>query len=178
MAAVPTLAELDAKPTHVPESVLLKRKVEDAAAKEALAARAQAKKDARTKRAAIFKRAEKYVAEYKARERSLIQMRRAAKSTGTFFVEPEAKLAVVVRIRGIMGVSPKVRKIMQLLRLRQINNAVFVRLNRATLQMLQMVVPYVAWGYPNVKTVREIIYKRGFGKINKQRIPLSDNSVV
>merc|ERR1712000_348737 len=101
-----------------------------------------------------------------------------AKSTGTFFVEPEAKLAVVVRIRGIMGVSPKVRKIMQLLRLRQINNAVFVRLNRATLQMLQMVVPYVAWGYPNVKTVREIIYKRGFGKINKQRIPLSDNSVV
>ncbi len=162
----------------MPESVLLKRKVEDAAAKEALAARAQAKKDARTKRAAIFKRAEKYVAEYKARERSLIQMRRAAKSTGTFFVEPEAKLAVVVRIRGIMGVSPKVRKIMQLLRLRQINNAVFVRLNRATLQMLQMVVPYVAWGYPNVKTVREIIYKRGFGKINKQRIPLSDNSVV
>lgn len=162
----------------MPESVLLKRKIEDEAAKAAAAGRAEAKKAARAKRSAVFKRAEKYVAEYKARERSLIQMRRAAKTRGVFFVEPEAKLAVVVRIRGIIGMSPKVRKILQLLRLRQINNAVFVRLNRATLQMLQMVVPYVAWGYPNVKTVRELIYKRGFGKVNKQRIPLSDNSVV
>lgn len=31
---------------------------------------------------------------------------------------------------------------------------------------------------PNLKTVRELIYKRGFGKIDKQRIPLTDNHVV
>lgn len=162
----------------MPESVLLKRRKEDEAAKAALAARVDAKKAARAKRGVIFKRAEKYVAEYKARERSLIQMRRTAKQRGVFFVEPEARLAVVVRIRGIIGISPKVRKILQLLRLRQINNAVFVRLNKATLQMLQLVVPYVAWGYPSVKTVRDLVYKRGYGKLNKQRIPLSDNAVV
>lgn len=32
--------------------------------------------------------------------------------------------------------------------------------------------------YPNLKSVRELIYKRGYGKLNKQRIPLTDNSVI
>jgi hypothetical protein len=32
--------------------------------------------------------------------------------------------------------------------------------------------------YPNLKTVRELVYKRGFGKVNKQRIALTDNSII
>lgn len=32
--------------------------------------------------------------------------------------------------------------------------------------------------YPNLKSVRELIYKRGYGKIKKQRIPLTDNSLI
>ena len=32
--------------------------------------------------------------------------------------------------------------------------------------------------YPNLKSVKELIYKRGYGKLNKQRIPLTDNSIV
>jgi large subunit ribosomal protein L7e len=31
---------------------------------------------------------------------------------------------------------------------------------------------------PNLKSVRELIYKRGYGKINKQRIPLTNNAVI
>jgi 60S ribosomal protein uL30 len=31
---------------------------------------------------------------------------------------------------------------------------------------------------PNLKSIRELIYKRGYGKINRQRIPLSDNAVI
>jgi len=38
--------------------------------------------------------------------------------------------------------------------------------------------PYITWGYPNLKTVKEVIYKRGHGKVNGQRIPLTENSVV
>jgi large subunit ribosomal protein L7e len=44
--------------------------------------------------------------------------------------------------------------------------------------MLTIVNPYVAYGYPNLKSVKELLYKRGFGKINKQRIPLTDNSII
>lgn len=111
-------------------------------------------------------------------ERSLIQLRRQAKKHKNFFVEPEAKLAFVIRIRGINGVSPKVRKILQLLRLRQINSGVFVKLNAASLKMLELVRPYIAWGYPNLKSVRELIYKRGFLKINKNRIPITSNDII
>ena len=49
-------------------------------------------------------------------------------------------------ISSINGVSPRVRKILQLLRLRQINNGVFVRLNKASLNMMKLVEPYIAWG--------------------------------
>ena len=73
---------------------------------------------------------------------------------------------------------PKTRKILQLLRLRQINNCVFVKLTKATMNMIRKVEPYVTYGYPSLKTVKELIYKRGHGKVNKQRIPLTDNSVI
>lgn len=74
--------------------------------------------------------------------------------------------------------APKSRKILQLLRLRQIGNATFVRLNKATQEMLRLVEPYIAYGYPNLKTVRELIYKRGHARINGQRLPITDNQVI
>jgi large subunit ribosomal protein L7e len=79
---------------------------------------------------------------------------------------------------SINKIAPKPRKILQLLRLLQINNGVFVRLTKATTEMLKYVEPWIAYGYPSLKTVHELIYKRGYGKINKQRIPLTDNSVI
>jgi len=107
-----------------------------------------------------------------------LKLKRAARAEGNFYVAPECKVAIVVRIRGINQIHPRSKKILQLLRLRQLNNAVFVRLNKATLQMLKIVEPYIAWGYPNLKTVRELIYKRGFAKINGNRVPILDNSVI
>lgn len=180
--------------------------------------------------------------EYRAAEADLVRLKRAAKLQGGFYVEPEPKLLFVVRLRGINQIHPRTKKILQLLRLRQINNGVFVRANKATMNMLRRVEPYVMYGYPNLKTasarcshfpeqnglrralvhfflqrirpvrpgtgasrwrlwcrhasggaaerslrvrrilvlaqVKELVYKRGFGKVNKQRIPLTDNAVV
>jgi len=167
-----------AKTSFAPESILKKRKAREELRAKALASRAEEKKAAKTRRAGMLKRAEAYVKEYTAAEKELVAARRAARASGDFFVDPEAKLAFVVRIRGINGVSPKTRKILQLLRLRQINNGAFVRLNKATLQMLTLVAPYIAWGYPNMKSIRELVYKRGFAKLNKQRVAITDNSIV
>ena len=58
------------------------------------------------------------------------------------------------------------------------NNGIFVKHTKATSEMLKIVEPYIAYGYPSLKTVRELIYKRGYGKINKQRIPLTDNQLI
>jgi len=51
-------------------------------------------------------------------------------------------------------------------------------LTKATKQMLQLVTPYIAYGEPNLKSVRELIYKRGYAKVNRQRIPITDNAII
>jgi ribosomal protein L30/L7E len=63
-------------------------------------------------------------------EADTIRLKREARLKGGFYAPAEAKLAFVVRIRGINAVDPKTRKILQLLRLRQINNGVFVKINK------------------------------------------------
>jgi large subunit ribosomal protein L7e len=79
---------------------------------------------------------------------------------------------------SIHKLPPKQKKIMQLLRLRQLHNGVFVKLNRATINMIRMVEPYVTYGYPTRDTVRKLIYKRGYGKVNRSRIALDDNAPI
>ncbi|KAL3901376.1 MAG: hypothetical protein SGCHY_000641 [Lobulomycetales sp.] len=164
--------------TFVPESVLKKRKTLEKINADRAAKAALKKKETRNKRKVIFKRAEQYVKEYRSQERDEIRLRRQAKAQGSFYVPEEAKVAFVIRIKGVNKLAPKPRKILQLLRLYRINSGVFVKLTKATLQMLQWVGPYIAWGYPNLKTVRELIYKRGFAKVQKQRLPITDNSVI
>jgi large subunit ribosomal protein L7e len=163
---------------HQPETQLKKQKRNAtlaAAGKKKSFEQRQYKKELRAK---AFKSAEAYVKEYKALENQEIANKRKAKAAGQLYYEPEAKVVCVVRIRGIIGIPPKTRKILQLLRLRQIHNCVFVKMNRATLNMLRLVEPFIAYGEPNLKTVRELIYKRGFGKIDKQRVALTDNLMV
>ncbi|KAK4791216.1 hypothetical protein SAY86_031629 [Trapa natans] len=162
----------------IPESVLKKRK---RSAEWALVKNMEieaCKKQAKEKRKVIFKQAEKFASEYDKQEKELVQLKREAKLKGGFYVEPEAKLLFIIRIRGINAMHPKTRKILQLLRLRQIFNGVFLKVNKATMNMLHRVEPYVTYGYPNLKSVKELIYKRGFGKVNHQRIPLTNDSVI
>ncbi|KAH9483970.1 60S ribosomal protein L7 [Psilocybe cubensis] len=163
---------------EVPETLLKKRKQNEKAREERVAAATAARKASKAKRKVIFKRAESYVKEYLAKEKEEIRLKRAARTAGDFYVPAQPKVYFVVRIRGINEIAPKPRKILQLLRLLQINNGVFVKATRATQQMLRLVEPYITYGEPNLKTVRELIYKRGYGKVDKQRIPLSNNSVI
>ena len=156
-----------------------KKLARDAANSEAVkAAAAAAEKEAEELKKAIFEKAKAYEEEYEELSRTAIENRRLAKSNNQIYVPAENQLVFVIRIRGIIGVSPKVKKILQLFRLRQLHNGVFVRINAATLKMLRLVEPFIAYGYPNLKSVRELIYKRGFGKVNGQRVPLSSNAVV
>jgi len=162
----------------VPESVLKKQKTE---AKIAIEAEKAVKAEAEKKAAdlVIFKaNAKKYEEEYEAAEKEAIDKARYAKANGGFYVIAEPKLVLVIRLRGIIGVDPKPKKIMQLFRLRQIHNASFVRLNGATRRMLRLIEPYVTYGVPTRSTIEKLIYKRGFGKLNKQRIPISENDVI
>jgi len=162
----------------VPESILKKRVTQAKIAEGAKADHDAAKQQKKADKAQWIANAQQYEAEYAAAEKEAIANRRAAKENGGFYVPPEPKVALVIRIRGIIGVSPKAKKVMRLFRLLQLHNATFVKLNEATIRMLRLIEPYVTYGYPSLKTVRSLIYKRGFGKVNKQRIPIADNSVI
>ena len=105
--------------------------------------------------------------EYLAKEKEEIRLKRAAREAGDYYVPAESKVYFVIRIRGyVLGIfdsimlyvltlvlfesineiAPKPRKVLQLLRLLQINNGVFVKVTKATQQMLRLVEPYVTYG--------------------------------
>jgi len=125
-----------------------------------------------------YERARDHTRAYRAAAAKLTTQKRQAKAHGNFFLEDKPKVAVVVRIRGIAKVAPKQRKVLQLLRLRQIFNAVFVKLNKPMQNMLRLVEPYIAYGYPSLKTVRGLVYKRGHLRINNNRVKISDNKQI
>ncbi|KAK7213415.1 hypothetical protein V2G26_020593 [Clonostachys chloroleuca] len=162
----------------VPETLLKKRKSQEKARAERTALIEKKKAANKEKRGVIFKRAEKYVKEYRDTEREKIRLARAAKADDSVYVPAESRLIFVVRIKGINKIAPKPRKILQLLRLLQINNGVFIKVTKATTEMLKVVEPWIAYGYPNLKSVKELVYKRGYGKVNKQRVALTDNAIV
>jgi len=162
----------------IPETILKKRKTLERLQAEHTAKLLELRKKKKAQRKVIFKRAESYVKEYRNLEKQQVSLRRQAKAAGGFYLEPEAKLAFVVRIRGINGIAPKPKKILQLLRLRQLNNGAFVKLNGASREMLTRIDPFITFGYPNLKTVRELIYKRGYAKVNKQRVAITDNAII
>uniref|UniRef100_A0A2K5P9P8 60S ribosomal protein L7 n=1 Tax=Cebus imitator TaxID=2715852 RepID=A0A2K5P9P8_CEBIM len=109
----------------------------------------------KARRKLIYEKAKHYHKGYRQMYRTEIRMARMARKAGNFYVPAEPKLAFVIRIRGINGVSPKVQKVLQLLCLRQIFNGTFVKLNKASINMLRI-------GYPNLKSVNELIYKCGY----------------
>merc|ERR1712078_823738 len=168
----------DKKSPAVPETILKRRKRQAENRAERAKAAVAAKKAAHAKRKEGFQRAEKYVKQYREKERDEIRLKREAKKNNGYYVPAEPKLAFVMRIRGINQVAPKVKKVLQLFRLRQINNGVFIKLNKATINMLRICEPYITWGTPNLKSIRELIYKRGFIKVDGKRTPITSNDLV
>lgn len=162
----------------VPES--LKKKLDRNAAllskkKDALA---EIKKQNKVRRHDLKLRAQKYEKEYKKAEKELISLRRQAKMAGNFYVEPEAKLMFVIRITGINKLAPKPRKILKLLRLDQLHKGVFLKCSKPILNMLKCIQPYIIAGYPSLKTTKDLILKRGYAKVNGNRMPIHNNSII
>uniref|UniRef100_A0A8D0GS77 Ribosomal protein L7 like 1 n=1 Tax=Sphenodon punctatus TaxID=8508 RepID=A0A8D0GS77_SPHPU len=160
----------------VPENLLKKRKAYQAIkatqAKQALLDKRKKGKQIR------FKRIETFVRDSRRKHRDEVRLRRMEQKPGRMVLPQGHKLAFVVRIAEIKGISPRVRRVIEMLRLRKIFSGTFVKLTPLSLKMLYTVEPYVAWGYPNLKSIRELILKRGHAKIGKKKFPLTDNALI
>ncbi|WP_411026748.1 hypothetical protein, partial [Salmonella sp. s54395] len=96
----------------VPETILKRRKQRHLNDAKLLQKKILAKKTHIKKRREIFHRAEQYALTYRKSQQDLIRLSREARKHDNYYVPDEPKLAFVLRIRGINGVSPKVRKIL------------------------------------------------------------------
>lgn len=173
------MADEEQKPlAFVHETVLKKRKTNEEWAikrRERLDARKQRSKESLK---LAIKRPEQFVKEYRGKELDLIRMKHRLKVRRPPSVNLKSNLLFVVRIHGSQDMHPKTRKILNLMRLRQTLTGVFLKANEATLKKLISVEPFITYGYPNLKSIRDLVYKKGCGKIDRERIPLTDNNII
>ncbi len=67
----------------------------------------------------------------------------------------------IIRLRGTVNVAPKIKKALDLMSLRRVNNLVIVGEGEEFVGMIKRVKDYVAYGKINDATLEELITKRG-----------------
>jgi len=159
-----------------PESVLKKRKRQEKYQEKQQAERALAHtKGTASRQGEKFRRAESFIKRFRDQEQSLVKMKR---SKGTVRSEPEHRLIFVMRLRDTAAMHPKVKQVLKVLRLQQASSGVFAVSSKATLTNLAKAESHVMYGYPSLKTVRDLVHKRGFARVNRERVPITDNKLV
>lgn len=132
----------------------------------------------RTKKRSFIK-PEAFINEYRKAERDANRMRRALLTKSVFTTPNEdQKLLVAYRHRAHKIASEVTQKILNSLRLGQLHNAAFLRNNKENTALLKLVEPYVCWGYPNINTIRDIIFKHGFMRIDGKKTAITSNKMI
>lgn len=192
----------------VPETVLKKRHDLDELRRKRIAAETEQEAAAKNKKKGFYvKKLETFIANGKARRNGQIRYDRVLKhgmgkrasdkpTTATKELEVEgeeeeetkiisyqnnsvgASVVFVIRVRDHHGASPMVKRALSRLRLRKINEGVFIRYDAGARKLLHLVEPYVVYGPPLKSVVEDLVERRGFGKIDGKRVALSDNTII
>lgn len=107
-------------------------------------------------------------------------MKRSAKFLGRSDKADPPQLAFVVRISDDQAMNAQTKRVLALLRLKTKLQGTFIHLNEVTKSLLKIAEPFVTWGYPNLQTIRELIMKRGYGRVkgDHKKEPLTDNTFI
>ncbi|CAH8833591.1 unnamed protein product [Trichobilharzia szidati] len=88
------------------------------------------------------------------------------------------KLGVVIRLKQeVDQVSNVCKNVFRLLRLDTYNQAVFIKVTEATLELLNIASPHIAWGYPSIQVVRDMVMKRGRTMLGRHKHSI-DNKII
>lgn len=190
----------------VPESVLKKRHDLDDMARKRAAARLPQREQKRMragKKAIYVKKPETFISGARARRNNDIRYKRVQKKGMQKRASNNKQVAVkeleqdgetmeikyqsnsvgapmvfCVRTRDHGGAPRSVRSALAQMRLRNIHEGVFLRYDESHRKLLHLVEPWVVYGPPTTGVIRDLIERRGFGKIDGKRVPLSDNTVI
>jgi len=89
-----------------------------------------------------------------------------------------APMVFAIRIRDNVAVPQRMRKILSSFRLRNKNEGVFIRYTKGARKRLHLIEPFVSYGILTKGTITDLIHRRGHGKVEGKRVPLSDNTVI
>eukprot|EP00658_Telonema_sp_P-2_P018401 TRINITY_DN17222_c0_g1_i3.p1 TRINITY_DN17222_c0_g1~~TRINITY_DN17222_c0_g1_i3.p1 ORF type:complete len:246 (+),score=76.28 TRINITY_DN17222_c0_g1_i3:106-843(+) len=127
-----------------------------------------------------YKTAEAFIKDHRSKTKAVTRRRRNSKIPTDDYMRDayNDQLMFVVRVRGMNALEPKAKRALKKLRLLDMNNGVFMKADKASAELLRSVDPYVSFGYPSASMVEELIFKRGFGCVDKRRVALNDNKLV
>lgn len=165
----------------VPEAVLRRRKTlaEVKEKREEILAQQRLKRSNKPKAGQIFKKAAAFVKDYRQKFASQTRLSREDKKMRKSGPpDVEGRLILAIRHKAGKSIDAKTRKILHVMRLYEIHSAAFVKASSATAKMLQLASPSIVFGEPSLKTVRDLIQKRGFARVDKKRVPLTDNQLI
>eukprot|EP01026_Neomeris_dumetosa_P040572 TRINITY_DN33503_c0_g1_i2.p1 TRINITY_DN33503_c0_g1~~TRINITY_DN33503_c0_g1_i2.p1 ORF type:complete len:315 (-),score=30.46 TRINITY_DN33503_c0_g1_i2:224-1054(-) len=162
------------------EAVLKKRRRdEEWAAQRAIQHANKLRKMQGSGRKAGFIRAEWLVQDYLDIEKDQSRFEKAQKTRRKYQLPETARLGFAIRLYTHKKIYSQTREVFKKLNLNDYNEGVFFAVTDETSSLLDLVKPYVIWGYPSHRSVKELIYKRGQGKgANQERIPLTDNAWI
>lgn len=90
-----------------------------------------------------------------------------------------ASVVFAVLVRPTAHATPRpVRRTLASLRLRRVDEGVFLPYDARTRKMLHLVEDHVLYGVPSDETVSDLVRRRGFCKVEGKRVPLADNNVI
>merc|ERR1712137_213860 len=167
----------------VPESILRKKKSIETykANKEARLLDIQKRKEKKKKQKIQFKRAEHIINNYRNLKKAekLLENRRK-KGEAVRVNKDDHKLLLVVRVKGKAGVTldDRSKRILERFRLSKVNFARFLSLTDFTKKMIRQVEPFITYGYPTLKTVKDLIYKRGMTLQDGKPVSINNNQMI
>ncbi|KAI7879847.1 ribosomal protein L30, ferredoxin-like fold domain-containing protein [Mucor mucedo] len=166
-------------PIYVAETLLKKRKANEKGAAIKARQRLELKKTKKSLKKAQFKRADEFIRDYRTVEKQGKRIRALTRGTlkGSN-KKGDGKLVFIARIKTENAIHPRLQRTLAKLRLLKMNSGVFAVCDDSTIKELQRIEPFVSYGVPSLKTVRELVMKRGATTIKGVRTPLTDNALV
>ncbi|KAL3793560.1 hypothetical protein ACHAW5_002840 [Stephanodiscus triporus] len=90
-----------------------------------------------------------------------------------------ANMVFAILVRPVAHAAPRpVRRTLASLRLRRVDEGVFLPYDARTRRMLHLVETHVLYGVPSPETVSDLVRRRGYCKVDGKRVPLADNNVI
>ncbi|KAI8641374.1 ribosomal protein L30, ferredoxin-like fold domain-containing protein [Parasitella parasitica] len=166
-------------PIYVSETLLKKRKANEKGAAIKAKQRLELRKEKKKLRKTQFMRADEYIRNRRMIDKQGKRLRSisSGKRKGSN-KKGDGKLLFVARIKTENRIHPQIKKALAKLRLLKMNAGVFAVCDDETVKDLQKIEPYVTYGVPSLKTVRDLIMKRGATMSKGVRTPLSDNTII